>query len=159
MFRYNHYVPILKGKDGEFEALANLRGDARHRLTPLIEVPRSKKSLAKQLSDIAHNIISAWGVQRSLFMDLFSIQLNERISDGSHPLTYLFQCLRTAIHPVYAIPTTGLERDDAYNKAVAKIISEEQRGVCIRLLDDDIDDARELIDQLNDFISVRLKRC
>ncbi len=34
MFGYKHYVPILKGKQGEFRALSHLHQDIRAKLTP-----------------------------------------------------------------------------------------------------------------------------
>ena len=39
MFDHRHYVPILKGKMGEYTALAELRDEQKDSLTPLIEVP------------------------------------------------------------------------------------------------------------------------
>ena len=40
MFGYKHYVPILKGKDGEFRALARLTPSVRRKITPFIDIPR-----------------------------------------------------------------------------------------------------------------------
>ncbi len=40
MFGYKHYVPVLKGKEGEFRALAHLPPNAKDRLTPFIDIPR-----------------------------------------------------------------------------------------------------------------------
>jgi hypothetical protein len=40
MFGYKHYVPILKGKDGEFRALEHLTPKIRRNLTPFIDIPR-----------------------------------------------------------------------------------------------------------------------
>ena len=142
MFQYNHYVPVLKGKQGEFRALAKLSPKAIKNLTPLIDVPRisqkSRKALDKHLDDVAHAIISSWNIEIPFFVDLFSIRLEERTSNNIHPLTYLFQRLRSAVFPVFATPIIGLQRDNAYNEAVAQIIKEDSKGVCIRLLDEDL---------------------
>jgi Beta protein len=35
---HNHYVPFLKGKQGEFNALSKIDRDDREHLTPLIEI-------------------------------------------------------------------------------------------------------------------------
>lgn len=39
MFPLNDYVPILKGKDGEYGALGSLSPEEKERITPLIEIP------------------------------------------------------------------------------------------------------------------------
>jgi len=39
MFSHNHYVPILKGRDGEYGALQTLASNVRVALTPLLELP------------------------------------------------------------------------------------------------------------------------
>ena len=47
MFNYNHYVPILKAKDGEFGALSELPEEIKSRISPVIDIfnSKSKKSL------------------------------------------------------------------------------------------------------------------
>ena len=39
MFGRNHYVPVLKGRDGEYGALQTLTPSTRQALTPLVEIP------------------------------------------------------------------------------------------------------------------------
>lgn len=39
MFGHAHYVPVLKGRDGEYGALQSLSRGVRDALTPLLELP------------------------------------------------------------------------------------------------------------------------
>lgn len=49
MFGSSHYVPILKGKEGEFKALSTLSSAAKARLTPFIDIPRRDKDFKSNL--------------------------------------------------------------------------------------------------------------
>lgn len=159
MFNHKHYVPILKGKKGEFDALAALKKDVKQQLTPLIDVPqvdtdfhtgKPKKSLSPHLSSIVKKIKSSWGTERPFFLDLFDLKPSDRADDGNHPLTYIFDLMR--INSIKAIPTTGFDRDEAYNEAVAKTISADTRGVCIRLLTEDMENPKELRNNLTQML-------
>ncbi|MBI5056845.1 MAG: hypothetical protein HZB61_09560 [Nitrospirae bacterium] len=113
MFDYNHYVPILKAKDGEFGALLELPEEIKSRITPLIDIFNSESeiSLEKRLIKIAHKIETSWGNTRPIFIDPFGINLKERVLGGKHPLTFIFDLLRKL--NIKAIPLTGFERDEA----------------------------------------------
>lgn len=39
MFDHNHYVPVLKWRMGEYQALLNLKKTVADWVTPLIEIP------------------------------------------------------------------------------------------------------------------------
>lgn len=153
MFTNKHYIPILKSKEGEFDALRTLPRKTRLHLTPLIDVTyparEGKKpvSLDVHLAKIVSSILSCWGIHEPIFVDLFNIKLDDRIQEGALPVSYLFDYMRS--RSILAIPTTGLDRDEPYNEAIAKIISRDRRGVCIRLLDEDMDDIDQLQEELS----------
>jgi hypothetical protein len=145
MFKYNHYIPILKAKDGEFGALSELPIEIKNKISPLIDVfdtESSTKSLDFRLDKIATKIKTAWGDSQPVFIDLFGIDLDKRVSGGLHPLLFIFERLRNL--NVQAIPSIGFDRDEAYNRALRNIVNEDNRGVCIRLLKDDMDNTDEL---------------
>jgi len=148
MFDCNHYVPILKGKRGEFRALGELFVDKKKFLTPLIDVPRiplnQKLDIGKHLSKIVVFAKKNWGEKDPIFVDLFDIDLELRLKNGDHPANYVLQEMRKA--KVKIIPVTGLERDNEYNNAIAREIVIDQRGACVRILKDDL----ELIDEFED---------
>jgi hypothetical protein len=157
VFDHRHYVPLLKGKAGEFGALAELSVATKAKITPLIEVPpvtdnletgKPNKPLDIHLAYIADKIKAAWGDDRPLFVDLFWIELKDRTDKGVHPLACIFERFRSI--GVLGIPSTGFDRDHDYNSTAKAIIATDQRGVCIRLLDEDMEDTGSLKDKLQD---------
>ena len=106
-FSHDHYVPILKAKLGEYGALQTLTPPVRMALTPLLEVPpvdwdykeqRPKKTIDQHLKKVGQKIERAWGHSGRLFVDLPAwIPGSERMSDGEHPLHYVFRSLRTRV--------------------------------------------------------------
>ena len=148
MFNYKHYVPVLKGKDGEFRALAHLTPNARHNLTPFIDIPRRdldvrtnqpKDPIDVYLKKKAKKLQRAWGTTRQIFVDVFDLDLDLRIPSGTHFVEYLFSRLRN--YDVQAIPVIGLDRseDTDYVDAVRNVVSTDKRGVCVRLLGEDLE--------------------
>ena len=159
MFGHKHYVPILKGKEGEFRALSTLAPVSKRILTPLIDIPRRdinpdtqqpNKLLESYLSKKANRIYSCWGSTRPIFVDLFDLALDLRMKNGDHFISYMFEHLRQ--NNVQAIPTTGLDRDDQYQIAIRDVISKDGRGGCIRLLAEDIEDPATTVRDLSDLL-------
>jgi len=70
---FNHYVPILKSKRGELDALSRVGEVDRILLTPLLELPPADfddpVTLAAVIQAKAQNIARAWGVDRPVFVD------------------------------------------------------------------------------------------
>jgi len=160
-FGYDHYVPILKGKLGEFNALYELQDQIKDKITPLIEAPPiplnydtgdPSKTVDEHIKNFIPNIKKYWGTVNSAFVDLNFIPDNKG-SNGRHPLDNVFRQART--ENLSLIPVTGLYRDDDYQLAVKEITHEDGRGVCIRILPSDIENEEldasivELIEALN----------
>lgn len=157
MFGYKHYVPILKGKMGEFKALSHLRlrPSIYAKLTPFFDIPRPenqwKSRFDEYLAKKAVYIQKNWGAIGTIFVDLFDIQLTLRTSYGQHYVQFLFDELRNC--NVLAVPVTGLDRDDDYNLSIANVIATDRRGVCIRLLKDDIENPTDAEMNVGDLLS------
>jgi hypothetical protein len=159
MFDHTHYVPILKGKEGEYNALRELTPAIKEGLTPLIEpipIPYDfanevpAKTVDEHLANFISKIVLNWGLG-TIFFDLDWIPESERMADGRHPLKFIFDGARTA--GSQAIPVTGLNRDAAYQDAVKDAIDSDHRGVCIRLESDDLDDLSTLGSQLDTLVA------
>ncbi len=161
MFGHNHYVPILKAKDGEYGALETLSASTRQAITPLLEIPpidwdyaadRPKKTIDQHLKKVGQKIERAWGQRRHLFVDLpLWIPANERMVDGEHPLEYIFTSLRT--RGIEASPVVGLLRPDEYLSACRNIIIRDRRGVCVRILREDFVDSDDLDRVVDDVLA------
>lgn len=140
-----NYVPILKGKSGEFTALKRLARLPTKHLMPFIDVPRiplkwdggANASIDQHLGRAASNIIATTAPSRPFFLDLYDLDLSERMPNGAHPLSFLAATVNGA--GLTMIPTTGLERDDAYNAAISAVNIDHNNGICVRLLREDIE--------------------
>lgn len=159
MFDYKHYVPILKGKAGEYGALEALESLPKSRLTPLIELwpipwdfeaDKPAKSIDAHVKNVAQRLQRHWGTDRPLFLDLLYIASSEVMKDGHHPLKYVFDGARD--RGVQLIPTTGINRDTSYQEVVKDAVTIDGRGVCIRLENDDFEDTAKLEAELTQML-------
>jgi hypothetical protein len=160
MFGHKHYVPILKSKEGEFKALAELKVPSKDFITPLFEIvgvpwdyteEEEMKTIEDHLDKIAGKIITHWGNKYSYFVDGWLIDENRKMSDSvTHYFDYFFQQLR--INPILGIPVTGMSRHIDYKTAVKKIISIDKKGVCVRIEAGDISNP-----QLNSLMDNEIK--
>jgi Beta protein len=160
MFDHTHYVPILKGKDGEYGALKELNGVTRSGLTPLVEIvsipwdfqnDKPKETIDRHLDDVAEKMLASWGTARTLFIDPYWIDEAERMKDGRHYLTFVFDDARAK--GLQAVPVTGLRRDLPYQQAVKAIMAADRRGACIRLENEDFSELFDLNRNLDDLLA------
>ena len=163
MFGYKHYVPILKGKEGEFRALEHLTPKIRRNLTPFIDIPRGdidqitntpKDQIDVYLEKKVKKIYKHWGTIKELFVDVFDLDLGLRTDTGAHFVEFLFSRLQD--YGVEAIPVIGLDRseDDDYVNAVRVAVYSGKRGVCLRLLQEDLEVPNVTYKDANDLIEI-----
>lgn len=152
MRNYNHYVPILRSKQAEWNALLDLKNSntPTSSITPLLElvptsfVRKNKKTKQKEsrqpeyvLKEISKNIFRYWGRMKPIFLDGWHIEQKICLA-SSHPLIYLGNHARG--FGLKIVPVTGLDnkRTDEYQHAVKSLVKQGSEGVCIRLLINDI---------------------
>lgn len=148
MFDHKHYVPILKGKQGEYRALQLLDSSAKDRLTPLIEVMLPTKAAAdpqKGVKDLATTLKKSWELARPLFLDLALMP-----GGGTRVATRLFREIRAK--GLQAIPVTDLVRSPEYQATIAQLATEDGRGVCLRLHDEDFEDSAALLNHVEELL-------
>src|SRR5450755_3223627 len=108
-FDYLHYVPILKGKQGELNAIQHTEPKNRKRFTPLIEVPPippewpegendpvPAKTIDKHIKSVGKAFAKALKEVPSVFIDGYYIELEDELEDSSSPVDALFAELRSA---------------------------------------------------------------
>lgn len=143
MFDHNHYVPVLKWRMGEYQALMRLGESVKNWVTPLLEIPTEGwnfeteaplRSLDEHLTRFGEKLFSKWG-GRPCFVDSPYLDGASVLSDGHHHIEHIF--LQTEQAGCSAIPVIGLQRHPAYFSAVLAATGRMQRGVCIRLEADD----------------------
>jgi hypothetical protein len=140
------YVPMLKGKEGEFAALEALKADVRPYLMPLIEIPgvpydyaneRPAKSLEDHVSGVAERLQRCWR-DAPLYVDLPWREDEEQLSGGRIALdAVLADCGRLGVK---AVPVVSRTSSAKYLAAAGGYSKTVQLGVCIRLLVEDFEE-------------------
>ena len=138
-FDQRHYVPCLRWKQGEYQAVLRLKPGTRKWITPLIEVPEmgwdfETNTVAKTVDQcvlpFAKRVARKWGLA-PCFVDLNLLPPAERMNDGTHPAEYVFSELRE--RGCIAIPVSGCERGPGYQSVIRDVAQQDRRGICIRL--------------------------
>lgn len=160
---YKHYVPILKGKEGEFRALSKMSSRLRNGITPLIDIPRIDLNVDTgrpvctveiHMDKKAKKISACWPKNQSIIVDGYDLEVDLATSDGVHFMDYLFRKLRW--NRTNAIPAIGLDRytNPEYLQAIQKIVNEDRRGVCVRLLKEDMETPRDTYTILKEIVAL-----
>jgi hypothetical protein len=143
---HTDYVPILKFRQGEYQALFRLSAAQKANIVPLFEVTppeydfeleQPAKSLDDHLRKFGARVETKWGVRPAL-VDAGFLDPAARMIGGVHPLASVFEDLRD--HEANCIPVTTLTRDADYQEAVRDIAAIDQAGVCLRLSFDEAGD-------------------
>jgi Beta protein len=140
------YVPVLKWRQGEYQALMRLAASHKDRVTPLIEITppdfdfeaqEPAKSIDDHLRKFGPRLKVKWGA-RPAFLDTSRLDPTARMFTGQHPLTHLLEAARAVDGRL--IPVTALNRDLAHYNAVAAAHQVDQDGVAVRCSLDDVGD-------------------
>ncbi len=138
-FDHRHYVPCLRWKQGEYQAVSRLSAKTKRVFTPLIEVPEigwdfeegtETKTIDEHLVSFAKRVREKWG-DIPCFVDLNLIKSTERMATGIHPVCFIFAGLREI--GCQAVPVTGILRDREYHREIKAALTEDKRGVCLRI--------------------------
>lgn len=151
------YVPVLKGKEGEFAALESLGLPERDGLVPLIELPgvpydhakeEDAKTIDQHLSGLGARIRKSWH-DGPLFLDLRLCE-SLAVADGRNALSVaLADCVAQHVD-VRPVVTTFSCAD--YKTAATNFLAASRSGACIRLLPDNFDEERDLHADLDDLL-------
>jgi hypothetical protein len=146
-FGREHYVPVLKGKRGEFTGLRELVSPAADRCTPLIEIEpipldwddqgnsSPAKSLAEHLDETAGRAAKSWVKKHRAFVDCWALDDAVDTATGQHCVSYLFDKLRA--EQAIVIPVVWIDASAAARFAVRDVALQDGRGFCIRCSLDD----------------------
>jgi hypothetical protein len=134
-------MPIIKSKRGELAAVRLLSNEIKEQIVPFLDVlppnrfAKNPKSLAEQLTWVANQVSAAWGTHGALWVDTFDI--GPAVAHRNQvAIEFLCRALRERSVPI--IPVTGFEREPAHDEAIARLMSEDATGLCIRLEFEDL---------------------
>ena len=125
-FGPEHYVPVLKVKKGEKEALALVEPSLKQRITPLLEIVERK---AEKKATVEGHLVTAFkGLASSLvgYARCF-IDVRELASDGAAAAASVFD--RADADGIVFTPVTGLSR----TADAAAALRHRTHGIAIRL--------------------------
>jgi hypothetical protein len=155
------YIPLLKAKQGEFRALHYLAPDVKAAMTPLLEHPPldgygdldtpDEPTVDTQLLRLPPKLEQAWGGDSPFFLDLGLVDSDLALAAGEHPVSYIFGRLRDL--GLQGVPVTALGRDESYRAAVREVASIDGRGVCMRIVAEDLDDPEAAVAEALERIS------
>jgi hypothetical protein len=132
------YVPALKWRQGEYQALWRLNDAQKARIVPLIEVTppdfdfeqwQPKKTIDGHLEKFAARFKQKWG-QRPALLDAGLLDPTVRMIGGKNPLLWLMDQVRP--DGANLIPVTGFERDVDYQSAVRIAHAVDGHGAALR---------------------------
>jgi hypothetical protein len=153
------YVPVLKGKEGEYSALEALAPDIRTGLMPLIEIPgvpydyaneRPVRTLDEHVSGIPQRLGRCWP-NDPLYLHLPWFGEQERMKDGRVALeAVLTDCANIGVK---AVPVIWRQSSLDYLAAAGRYSATSAAGACIRLTLADFKEDIELDAELDRLLS------
>ena len=132
------YVPVLKWRQGEYQALWRLNDAQKARIVPLIEVTppdfdfeewQPKKTIDEHFEKFARRLRQKWG-ERPELLDAGLLHPATRMIGGTHPLLWLMDQVRP--NGANLIPVTNFERDPEYQNAVRVAHAVDGYGAALR---------------------------
>jgi hypothetical protein len=158
MIGQQKYVPILKGKSGEFSALEKLDGTIKDLIVPIIDmVPNPTKTFEKSITDFLGYITKKWIKDKLIYIDGYMIQDQGLMASGMHPLQFIFEELNKKNYN--AIPVISNVTDPGYNDAVKKVCEKDNKGVCIRIFRKSGLDINDELNRLTSFLNINPNSC
>ncbi len=170
------YVPILRTKQGEFEAFNNLRREVKREVLPLFELSKFTDELRTRVRfrgannptelyvrELAVKINDALDLGR-LMIDISKWSPNSTLESGVHLLDFVSSCLTDLGCDV--IPVIGYDRwEDREYSSILRSLSSRYSSFCLRLesyaFDDMVEDEHFLgnIDNIIDSLGLDVAQC
>lgn len=137
------YVPVLRWRQGEYQALFRLSGAIKDRVVPLVSIPdvefdfelrQPKKSVHEHVYPFVKRFEAKWG-PRPAWISLNDSIAVGRMNTGSHVFDFVFDGIRQ--YGGCAIPALQLVNDADTIAAAHRVITQDGQGVglLIRLED------------------------
>lgn len=135
----SQYVPILKWRQGEYQALLRLGDQNKDAIVPLLVIPpveydfeekRLKKTVQEHIETFPKRFRLKWGKRKAL-IDIHDSLESALMGNGARIFQFIFDELRKGDST--AIPVVNLTRSEEFIKVAKEIVGEDQRGACVRI--------------------------
>lgn len=154
MIEATQYVPILKGKRGEFRAISELNAEVLDKITPVVDIvlPRINQSLTAHINTTIGYFRRYWEPKKLIYIDSYLIQDQGLLDNGSHPMTFIFDSL---IQNGYNIlPVIDSSTSIEYNQVVRNIITNHSLTPAVRIFRIANTDINYEINRLLNFLDI-----
>lgn len=140
----NMYVPSLRWRQGEYQALLRLTNPVKDRIVPFITIPeigfdfeewQPKKSVQEHVHPFAARYSAKWGT-RPAWITVHESIVDKPMDDGRDIFTYVFDELRA--YESNAVPAVPLGANKGTVRAIRAIVRKESQGVAISLRLEDL---------------------
>lgn len=141
---YDSYVPSLRWRMGEYQALLNLDGSIKDRIVPLILIPEveydfekrePKKSVNDHVEPFPDRFHSKWG-SRPAWVGVHPNIIRDRMHDGRHIFSYVFEKL--GWFGANAVPLLSINSSFPTLDAVRAVVNRDQFGIALSLSLEDL---------------------
>ena len=150
------YVPALRWRQGEYQALARLAAAAKDRIVPYVTIPevefdfelwQPKKTVQEHVHPFAARFNAKWG-RRPAWVGVHPSISGKPMGDGRDIFTYVFEALRA--FQTNAMPAVPLDASSPMVASVATIVATHGLGsaIAVRLENLMKPDARTRIEAL-----------
>ena len=140
----NTYVPSLRWRRGEYQALHNLDGSIKNRIVPLIVIPEveydfekqeNKRSVHDHVQPFADRFYDNWGLLPA-WIGIHPNMIENRMRDGRHIFSYVFEKL--GWFGANAVPMISLESKLSTVEAVSTVVKKDEFGIGLSLTLEDL---------------------
>lgn len=161
----NHYVPSVRWRLGEYQALLALKDAAKLRIVPLITIPsieydfeeeRPKNTVHDHVKPFPKRYKDKWGT-RAAWIDIDKSLHADTMADGQDVVSYVFDGLRK--FKATAVPVVTIGTDADVKARIVKTVAIDKRGIGLRARFEDImrptfmQSARDLIKEFGVSVS------
>jgi len=138
------YVPALRWRQAEYQALMRLKPEVKEKVVPLISIPevefdfelwQPKKSIHEHVLPFVGRFRTKWGT-RPAWVTLHEKIAIGRMDDGRHVYDYIFDGLRP--YQAHAIPAIPIQADPDTVDSVKRAAERDDHGAAIILRIEDL---------------------
>lgn len=140
------YMPILKWRMGEYQALLRLKDEVKDAIVPLLVIPpleydfeeqRPKRTIEEHISPFAERYRKKWGNRKSLIDIDISLE-RQMMSSGQEVILHIFDEIRS--NKGRAIPVISPSNGNEHKRNVRIITKKDNKGLALRLRIEDLID-------------------
>jgi hypothetical protein len=133
------YVPSLRWRQGEYQALLRLDDATKRKILPFITIPsieydfedrKPKRTVEEHVAKFPARFTAKWG-HRPAWINVDPSLRSEKLAVGTSAVSYVFGELAKVNSE--ALPVVSLDDDASYLSEIAKIVAQQRRGVGLRI--------------------------